>query len=131
MKGLDTNVLVRHLVQDDAQQAALASRYIGRHCSVDDRCLINDVVLCELVWVLESAYDLEKEVVGNVLEKLMMTSEFDIESKNIAAAALRDYRASKADFADCLIGRKNAALGCTETATFDKALKSLDGFKLL
>jgi len=131
VKGLDTNVLVRHLVQDDVQQAAVASRYIDRHCSADDRCFINDIVLCELVWVLESAYDLGKEVVGDVLEKLMMTSEFDIESRNIAAAALRDYRASKADFADCLIGRKSASLGCTETATFDKALKSLDSFKQL
>lgn len=131
MKGLDTNVLVRYLVQDDPAQSSHASRYIERHCTADDRCLINDIVLCELVWVLESAYGYPKETIAGVLEKLLMTSGFEIADKNTAWAALNDYRAKNADFADCLIGRINHALGCTETVTFDKALKQLDGFKLL
>ena len=56
MKGLDTNVLVRYLVQDDPKQAALATRYIERHCTADNPCFIGQIVLCELAWVLESNY---------------------------------------------------------------------------
>ncbi len=131
MKGLDTNVLVRYLVQDDPAQAHRASRYIERHCTADSRCLINNIVLCELVWVLESAYEYKKEIISEALEKLFMASGFEFEDKNIAWAALNDYRVRNTDFADCLIGRLNRTLGCDETVTFDKALKQLDGFKLL
>lgn len=131
MKGLDTNVLVRYLVQDDAAQAKRANHYIERYCTSDSRCLINNIVLCELVWVLESAYGYKKEIIAEALEKLFMTSGFEFEDKNIAWAALNDYRARNADLADCLIGRMNRALGCEETVTFDKALKQLDEFKLL
>lgn len=131
MKGLDTNVLVRYLVQDDPAQANRANRYIERHCTTDDRCLINNIVLCELVWVLESAYGYKKAIIAEALEKLFMTSGFEFEDKNLAWVAFNDYRIKNADFADCLIGRMNQGLGCDETVTFDKALKQLDGFKLL
>lgn len=131
MKGLDTNVLVRYLVQDDPTQAGRANRYIERHCTGDSQCLINNIVLCELVWVLESAYGYKKEIVAEALEKLFTASGFEFEDKNIVWTALNDYRTRKVDLADCLIGRKNRAAGCDETVTFDKALKQLDGFKLL
>lgn len=131
MIGLDTNVLVRYLVQDDPAQSLQAGRTIERHCTVDDPCFVNGIVLCEIVWVLESAYDYPKAIIAEVLEKLLMTSALQIADKGVVWTALDDYRTSKADFADCLIGRTNRVWGCTETATFDKALKSLPGFKIL
>ena len=131
MIGLDTNVLVRYLVQDDPVQSLRASHFMDRHCTVDDPCLINDIVLCEMAWVLESAYDYPKGAIVEVLEKLLMTNGLEVADKNTVWVALKDYRATKADFADCLIGRINSALGCAQTATFDKALKSLSGFKPL
>lgn len=131
MKGLDTNVLVRYLVEDDPNQAATAGRYIERHCQADEPCLISAIVLCELVWVLESAYDQPKHVIAGVVEKLLRTVQFAVEDAEFAWAALGDYRARGADFADCLIGRRNRAHGCEETATFDKALKGLSAFKLI
>ena len=126
MKGLDTNVLVRYLVQDDPEQSRKAAHYIESNQS-----FINDVVLCELVWVLESAYGYRKHEIADTLEKILLTSEFEIENRDLAWAALGDYRNSKTDFSDCLVGRKNAEAGCEETLSFDKSVKGLRGFKLL
>lgn len=126
MKGLDTNVLVRYLVQDEPEQARQAARYIESGASY-----VNVIVLCELVWVLESAYGFAKSVVAETIEKILATAEFEIEKRELAWRALNDYRASKADFADCLIVRHNSAAGCTETGTFDKGVKMLKGFRLL
>jgi predicted nucleic-acid-binding protein len=112
-------------------QSRGASHFMERHCTVDDPYLINDIVLCEMAWVLEFAYDHPKGAIVEVLEKLLMTDGLEMADKNTVWVALKDYRATKADFADCLIGRINSAPGCAQTATFDKALKSLSGFKPL
>ena len=55
MNGLDTNILVRHLVQDDPVQSKKASQFILTTCTREVPGVINRIVLCELVWVLESA----------------------------------------------------------------------------
>ena len=126
MIGLDTNVLVRYLVQDDPDQ----SRRAGK-CIESGTASIGCIVLCELVWVLESAYDYPRATVAEALEKILMTGDFEIEDREQAWAALHDYRRTKADYADCLIAHRNAAAGCKETATFDKKLKGVAGVRLL
>jgi predicted nucleic-acid-binding protein len=131
VKGLDTNVLVRYLTQDDPAQGKKASRYIEDVISAGESCLIDVVVLCELIWVLESAYGYSKPDISNTLEKILMTAQFEVEHKETAWAALSDYKLSKADFADCLIGRLNLHLGCDVTASFDTALRNVPLFKLL
>jgi len=93
--------------------------------------LINGIVLCELVRVLESAYGFPKEAIVDVVEKIFTTIQFEIEDKSTAWLALNDFKRHRADFADCLTGRKNSAFGCSETMSFDKRLKGLDGFKLI
>ncbi len=128
MIGLDSNVLVRYLVQDDQVQAARATRCIE---AADARCFIGVIVLCEIVWVLESVYGFDRTTVIDTFEKILMTAQFEIEDKDLVLRALDDFRNSRADFADCLIGRRNRAAGCSETVTFDKPLKALDGFRLL
>jgi predicted nucleic-acid-binding protein len=125
--GLDTNVLVRYLVRDDPLQAARAARELER----DERFLVGCVVLCELVWVLESGYAFNRAEIGETLEKILATAQFDIEGKDLALAALADFRASNADFADCLVGRRNRVAGAAETVTFDRGLRNLEGFRVL
>jgi len=56
MIGIDTNVLIRHLVQDDPGQSRAATHIMTKQCTRDDPGFINRIVLCEMVWVLESAY---------------------------------------------------------------------------
>jgi len=125
--GLDTNVLVRYLLRDDPVQAARAERELERN----ERFRIDSIVLCELVWVLETGYGFSRTEIAAALERILATAQFEIESKDLALAALDDFRRSAADFSDCLIGRRNRAAGVAETVTFDRNLKGLEGFRLL
>lgn len=131
MKGLDTNVLVRFLVQDDKIQGAAAEAYVSRHCTTAEPGVINRVVLCELVWVLESAYGYSRPTVADVLERILRTEEFRVEDNEDARVALASYQRTGADFADALIGRGNRAQGCNATATFDRKAAALDEFELV
>jgi predicted nucleic-acid-binding protein len=131
MIGLDTNVLVRHLVQDDPGQSRKATQVIAKQCTRDDPGFINRIVLCELVWVLESAYGYSKDTIVVVLEKLLRTSQLKIEDTQSVWTAFRLYQKGKADFADCLLGTTNRFGGCTETVTFDQAASKLEDFQLL
>ncbi len=131
MIGLDTNVLVRHLVQDDPGQSRKATQLITKHCTRDDPGFINRIVLCELVWVLESAYGYPKNTIVVVLDKLLRTSQLKIEDVQAAWTAFRMYQKGKADFADCLLGTTNRIGGCDSTVTFDQPASKLEGFQLL
>ena len=79
MIGLDTNVLVRHLIQDEPRQSRVASACIENQCSREEPGFINRVVLCELVWVLESAYGFERARIAPVLESILQTAQFRVE----------------------------------------------------
>lgn len=127
MIGLDTNVLLRYLLRDEPTQAARAARELER----DERFLIGTVVLCEMVWVLETGYGFSRAEIGATLEKILATAQFEVEGKDLARAALDDFRGSTADFSDCLVGRRNRAAGAAETVTFDRSLRGLEGFRLL
>ncbi len=131
MIGIDTNVLVRHLVQDDLRQSRAATQVITKQCTRDDPGFINRIVLCELVWVLESAYGYPKDTIVAVLEKLLRTSQLKIEDAQSAWTAFRMYQKGKADYADCLLGATNRIAGCESTVTFDQAAIKLEGFQSL
>ena len=128
MIGIDTNVLVRYFVQDDPVQAELATQLIETECTSDRPGLINIIVLCELVWVLESAYQHEKQLVCTLIKRLLITTEFVIESSLQVRSALKEFETGNADFADCLIQHFNQVRGCEHTVTFDrKAAKNRHG----
>ena len=131
MKGLDTNVLLRFLIQDDKVQGPAASAYLRRTCTADDPGFVNCIVLCEIVWVLEAAYGYHRPAVADVIERILRTEELLVEDSDSAWSALANYRRTSADFADALIGRNNRAHGCDATATFDRKAATLDEFKLL
>jgi predicted nucleic-acid-binding protein len=125
--GVDTNVLLRYIVRDEPTQAARAARELER----GERFLVGNIVLCEVVWVLETGYGFSRRDVAATLERILATAQFEIEAKDLALAALDDFRRSTADFSDCLLGRRNRAAGAAETVTFDRSLKGLEGFRLL
>lgn len=131
MAGLDTNVLVRYLVRDDVKQAKMAADAIKKAITSDGRCFINHIVLCELVWVLESAYEYTKKEIVDTLEKILMTRQFQIEAKDLLHYALNDYRSGTGDLADYLIGRINQAGRCGTTLTFDRELGGSAIFRVL
>ncbi len=122
MIGLDTNVLVRYLTQDDPDQAARANRLIEDHCTRDAPGHLAIVVLCELVWVLRGAYRVDKDRIVEVLEGLLITAELAIEDESVVYQALTAYRMGSADFADYVIAYRNQAAGCEATYSFDRKL---------
>jgi len=131
MIGLDTNVLVRYLTQDDPAQAARATRAIEDAADRGEPLFISGVVLCELVWVLESVYGYKRKEVADVVERILRTTQFDFDHKDQLWQAWQDYRAGKGDFADYLIGRLGQVAGCEETLTFDGALEGSPLFRVL
>jgi predicted nucleic-acid-binding protein len=128
MTGLDTNILVRYLTQDDPVQSAQANQLIEQTLNEGKSLFINHIVLCELIWVLTRAYDYPKSDVVEVIEKILFAHQFEIEEKNSVFEAVNDFKTSQADFADCLIGVKNRNAGCEKTWSFDKATRVLDSF---
>ena len=119
MIGLDTNVLVRYIMQDDARQSALATRLV-ESLSADSPGFVPLVSAVELAWVLSSAYGLDRGQVVQAFENLLRTKEILVERAEIVWKALRVFQGAGADFADCLIERSAAAAGCERTMTFDR-----------
>jgi len=128
--GIDTNVLVRILVKDDEKQAQLAFDYITDSCA-DSLVIINNIVFCEVVWVLESAYNYTKEEITDCLSRILKTKQFLIPDKESIRLALKLYQETKIDFADALIGYLNEKQNCEFTITFDKEAAKTNLYKLL
>ena len=131
MIGLDTNVLVRYIVQDDPGQAAAVSRLIEGRCTAQSPGYVSVPVLVALVWVLTTAYRQEKAVVIRVLRQILRTAEFMVEDRDTVLVALREFESGPADFADCLIAHRNHARGCTRTYTFDRRAARGNHFALV
>jgi predicted nucleic-acid-binding protein len=130
MKAVDTNVLVRYLVGDDPLQSRKAAHFLRRECSANDPCLVNRIVLCELVWVLQRAYGYSRERIASAVEALLNVRQLVIEDHDEASMALKEFRGG-AGFADSLLGQINRRLGCEYTATFDREASRRPGFRLL
>jgi predicted nucleic-acid-binding protein len=131
MIGLDTNVLVRYLTQDDPAQAKTATRFIEQSAARGETFYIPTIVTCELVWVLEDAYGFARPEIRAALEAVFRTAQFQFEKKDQLWQSLHDYRNGRGDFADYLIGRVAVDAGCELTATFDRSLKNSRLFQLL
>ncbi|MBN2356658.1 type II toxin-antitoxin system VapC family toxin [candidate division KSB1 bacterium] len=131
MYGLDTNVLVRYIVQDEPRQSRAATEFIERHLTVEKPGYINAVVLCELVWVLKRAYHYDKPLLSAIIQQILNTKELIIEHADRARQALDFYRHGEADFSDYYIAAINRSVGCRKTVTFDKLAATHSEFRLI
>jgi predicted nucleic-acid-binding protein len=130
MIGLDTNVLVRYIMQDDAKQSPKASALI-ESLDADNLGFISLVSVVELYWVLTSCYDLTGAQVKEALESLLRAKQIVVDRADQVLRALRVFDAAKADFADCLIERTASGAGCTATMTFDAGAAKHAGMTLI
>lgn len=130
MIGLDTNVLVRYIMQDDPKNSPKATKLI-ESLDGDNPGYITMVSVVELYWVLTSCYELTGEQVGQALEAILRTKQFLVERADQVMRALRVYGEGKADFADCLIERSATGAGCTQTMTFDVGASKHAGMTLI
>jgi predicted nucleic-acid-binding protein len=127
--ALDTNVLLRALVEDDAAQTARAGRWFRKAGTGEARLLLLPIVLCEAVWVLESWYRLPRAEIAGCLERLLLADGLEIADRETVARALESYRAGKGDFADYAIREGAEARGAAAVLTFDAALLKESGFR--
>ena len=119
MIGLDTNVLVRYIAQDDPKQSPKATHLI-ESLTVDAPGYVSVVSVVELVWVLTGCYASTKGEICEVLETLLRTKEIIVAHTDTVWKALRLFKEGRADFADCMIERSANEAGCGYTATFDR-----------
>ena len=131
MIGIDTNVLIRYIVQDDPRQAGAATRFVERACTAESPGFVGLIVLCECVWVLTSAYGYLRSDVSKVLAQILRVAQFRVENPQAVWRALDDYRDGGADFSDYLIGWLYLGHGCERTVTFDRSAAKAEGFELL
>ena len=131
MIAVDTNVLVRLFVNDDAAQAAKAKALFDSHADEDDSLWIADVVLAELVWALDRSYGRPRGDIVSVLRALAGNATVRLESAAAMAQATVLYERGPADFVDCLLATKAQRLGCSALRSFDRKMKGLPGVQAL
>lgn len=131
MIGLDTNVVVRYIAQDDPKQSAAASKLFERVLTQDEPGFVSAIVLCEIAWVLAECYGADRARIRAAVEGLLSAKQIAVEAPDTVRKALRAWGESSADFADALIGEVAAAHGAARTMTFDRAAAKLPGFELL
>ena len=131
MIGLDTNVLVRYIMQDDAKQSLKATKIIEALDAVENSGYVTLVSIIELVWVLSASYELTRAQVAQALDSLTQAKQIKIESADQVIRALRVFKIGKSDFADCLIERSANSAGCEETVTFDVNASKHAGMTLI
>ena len=130
MIGLDTNIVIRYVMQDDPDQAAKATALM-EGLTRDDPGFISQVSIVEIVWVLSSAYKLKRQQIAGLLDHLLNTEALRMDGAEEVWRALRVYQTSRADFADCLIERTAQTAGCARTMTFDIRAARTAGMILL
>jgi predicted nucleic-acid-binding protein len=121
MFAVDTNVLVRLLTRDDANQTETAEEFIGKGA------LVSHLVLAETLWVLDSVYELSRAQVATALEMLLNHKELSIQDADVVTAALDHYRQRSAvDFSDCLVLEIARKAGHLPVGTFDRNFAKLE-----
>ncbi|MDX2238387.1 MAG: type II toxin-antitoxin system VapC family toxin [Hyphomonadaceae bacterium] len=131
MIGLDTNVVVRFLVQDDPQQSALATQLM-EGLTRERPGFIGMVVLAEITWVLSRAYKASRQDIANAVEGLLRANEIVVENAEAGYRAVAAYqRAGAGEFADALIAQTASLSGASEIVTFDAQAAKAFGMRAL
>lgn len=126
MIGLDTNVLVRYLAQDDPKQTPLATDLI-ESLTADKPGFVSHVVLVETVWVLESCYSTDADQIAQVVETLLHVESLVVDEADVVWRALRQFKQAGGDLADALVAALARRAGCDAVYTFDRgAAKRFD-----
>lgn len=118
MIGIDTNVLVRAVVLDDADQARRAKRWLEVR-DPDDPAFVNPVVVAEFVWILRSIYRVPRRAIAEILRDMIESSAYIFGERRAVLRALFDYENGVGQFTDRLIAEINDTHGCSATVTFD------------
>ena len=131
MIGLDNNIVVRYLAQDDPVQSAKATRLLERRLREENPGFVSVVAMVETVWVLERAYRLRDAIIADAIERMLQADVLVVESEQEVFTAMIALKEGRGSFADALIGALGAKAGCSRTLTFDAKAARLPGRELL
>jgi predicted nucleic-acid-binding protein len=128
--GIDTNVLVRYLTQDDPVQSARATRIFERMLTLTDPGFISLVTVVETVWVLERSYGRSGPEIAATVERILQADTLVVQNEQEVFTAMALLKSGAASFSDALIGALGAWAGCRSTLTFDRRAARLPAFTL-
>ena len=128
MIGLDSNILVRYLTQDDPIQSPKATEVIERRLTEENPGFVSIVAMVETVWVLDRAYELATNEIAAAVERMLQTSVLVVENEQQVFTAMIALKEGRGSFADALIVALGARVGCSRTLTFDQKALRLPGF---
>ena len=131
MVGLDTNVLVRYLAQDNVIQARQATQIIERQLTEQSPGFISLVTMVETAWVLNRVYHLSNQEVAAAIERILQADTLLVQNEQEVFTAMIALKTGVGSFSDALIGALGEWAGCTATLTFDRKAKRLKQFQLL
>jgi predicted nucleic-acid-binding protein len=120
MIGLDTNVLVRFLTQDDPDQAALATRIVENELTEDAPGFIGLVVLVETAWVLQRLYRASAEEIRETMIDLLGSRAIVVENRDVVTRAIALSKQNSCGFADAIIAASAFDAGCEKVISFDR-----------
>jgi predicted nucleic-acid-binding protein len=126
--GLDSNVLLRFLLQDDAVQSPIATRIVETELTDVAPGFVSAIVIAETAWVLESQHQRTRVEIGAVMEALLRINSLRLEHPLAVEAAATAAMELNVDFADAMIGLIAQEAGCSTTLTFDRRAQRLPGF---
>jgi predicted nucleic-acid-binding protein len=129
MTGLDTNVLVRFVTRDDAAQSRRADEIIA-NLTENEPGFVSVIVMAELAWVLERAYNYSKAEIARAIERMLQIEVLQIECEQQVLTAMIALKRGRGSFADALIGELAFRAGCSHIVTFDRKAAQLPGFAL-
>src|ERR1700691_1909306 len=130
MIGLDTNILVRFLAQDDPVQSPKAREILERRLTERDPGFVSVVAMVETVWVLDRAYGLSSQEISAAVERMLQTDVLVVENEQEVFTAMIALKDGRGSFADAVIAALGARMGCSCTLTFDRKALRLAGFEL-
>jgi predicted nucleic-acid-binding protein len=128
MIGLDTNVIIRLLTDDDSDRRRQAVTFVS---NAEEPLLINAIVLSEVAWTLARFYKMKRTEIAAHIEELLDADDVKIEFEHAARRALTAYRNGKAGFPDYYLASVNVDLACSRTVTFDKNAADFEAFALI
>ena len=128
MIGLDSNILVRYLTQDDPIQSPKATEVIERRLTEENPGFVSIVAMVETVWVLDRAYELATNEIAAAVERMLQTSVLVVENEQQVFTAMIALKEGRGSFADALIVALGARVGCSRTLTLDQKALRLPGF---
>jgi predicted nucleic-acid-binding protein len=121
MRAIDTNVLVRLVVRDEAKQAQAAEDFVA------NGAWVSHLVLAETVWVLDAVYERTAEQIATAIDMLLNHERLTVQDAEIVTAATEQFRRRPAlGFSDCLVLEIARKAGHLPVGTFDRALSKLD-----